>query len=186
MRTGIAVLALAAAAAAAPFTAAFDGIRTELVDRRDDDLAGDLDRAQRRQLRAVLAALARLDRPADDLADDVRTAATVYRTLERAFPAEFAPPVITDPPPDLSDAVDDSLADLLAATGAAYDGLAASVPSMPEGRLKARAEKARLAARAALDLVPGTGPASRAARPLGKAHRFVARGLALVARSAGE
>lgn len=74
------------------FESRFAALRAELEHRRDDDLAGTLDRTQKAQRRAVLKALALLDRPAKGLKGEISVARKVVRLLAKPFAEELTPP----------------------------------------------------------------------------------------------
>ncbi len=84
-------LLVASATSHAEFlTEDFAPLRAELVQRRDNDFAGTLDKATKKQQKAVQKSLAALDKKADDLADDVKTASKVSGLLSKAYREEFS------------------------------------------------------------------------------------------------
>jgi hypothetical protein len=91
-----AALAAAAAAAlalplgAAPFTEHLGALLENAGSRLAGDYGGDLDPQQVKEKKALEKVLARLEKEADDLADDLRSASFADAVLRKAFPGEFA------------------------------------------------------------------------------------------------
>ena len=173
---GISLLALAATVSpAAPFTAAFDDLRTALEFSRDNEFGGTLDRTLKRQQAAILKSLAALDKPADDLGDDLKTAGKVARALEKAFP-QFAEPsdalvlLAGDPFPG---AVDDALSSLNADVVAAIGDLAGRAGFLSE---KGAAKVAAAVGAANAALAVETPTRFQRAKSLGKAFGQVVKG----------
>lgn len=110
MQIGIARVGLVVAAAAlslfgprsapaAPYTGAFAALKAQLEYRRDNEfLEAPLDKTMKKQQKAILKGLALLERPADDLGDDLKTLLSLARVLERDFPADFDALVATGAP----------------------------------------------------------------------------------------
>ena len=69
---------------------ATDGDLREELDFRTEFLASSTDKAEVKQYKAVLKALKFMDKTADDLGDDIKTAGKVRKTLAKAFPDEFS------------------------------------------------------------------------------------------------
>lgn len=74
------------------FTNAVGPVITELTTRRDNDFAGELDKARKAQQKAVLAAFALVLKLHDDAGDDIKTVGKIAGKLEKPYAAEFAIP----------------------------------------------------------------------------------------------
>jgi hypothetical protein len=191
MRHAFAAAALLAALAAggadapaAPFTAAFDGLRADLEFSRDNDFGEGLDKVLKKQQKAVLKSLAALQKPADDLADDLRTAGKVSKTLDKAFPNEFFPP------PGLVLLAGESFPASLADALSALEGLVVDGVSALGARLEGLSPKGAAAvtgAVAAANAALGVDDASRAerAKNLSKAWKQVLTGTKAADRDDG-
>jgi hypothetical protein len=170
-----AVLALFPAPSAAdPFTGAFTDLRAELEHRRDDDLAGELDAAGKKQLKAITKSLKALDKEADDLGDDLRTAGKISAALEKAVPGEFG--AVGSHGELLGELCADVDLALTAEVEAARDAL--------EDRLAGLSEKGAAKAQAALDkadealdaAAAGEAGSKASFQLLGKALKSVGKG----------
>ncbi|MCK6482035.1 MAG: hypothetical protein HUU06_07800 [Planctomycetaceae bacterium] len=84
------VLATALPASAGDFSGLLENLRGELQ-AREEALAGTTDKVEKKQLKAVQKALKSLDKPADDLGDDIKAAGAAVKGLLKAFPGEFEP-----------------------------------------------------------------------------------------------
>lgn len=100
-----AFVAIAVPALAVFDTALYADLRTELETRRDNDFDGALDKAAKKQQKAVLRSLKFLDKRSKGRADDLKWTARIAKDLAKAYPEDFA---TTDggEPLDLSDLVD--------------------------------------------------------------------------------
>jgi hypothetical protein len=153
-------------------------LRAELVLRRDSDLAGTLDKAGKKQLKAVNAALKLLDKPADTLAARVKVAATLGKSLAKAFPAEF-PKALRDFATLMTYLANDLGQD----AEYQYTTLAAAVPGIKSSVLHDRAEAQRVAAREELDLAAVATDPFESFAILKRAAKFISKGLAYAAES---
>lgn len=87
---GLLALSLLVAPAMAEFLVdTFVPLRAELELRRDTDFGGKLDKAAKQQQKAVLKSLKRLDKPADSMLDDLRSAGALAGYLAKPYAAEF-------------------------------------------------------------------------------------------------
>jgi hypothetical protein len=184
-------ISLAAAAAptlqAAPFSAAFDTLRTELESRRDGDFGGTLDAARKKQQKAVLKGIASLDRPADDLGDDLKNAGRIGKLLMKAYPAEFGGVALRVGPAavlDLGDVVSTLAYDLEALVQADFDDLSGGLAGLS---LKGQAKVQAALDRAALGL--GQDWAADQVldhiKALGKSWKSIAKGRKTAAKDPG-
>jgi hypothetical protein len=165
----------AGSAAARP--SAITLLRDELELRRDVDLAGTLDKVGKKQLKAVNAALKLLDKPADTLAAQVKVAASLGKSLAKAFPAEF-PKALND----FQTLVALLASDLRQQAEQQYTTLAAAVPGIKSSVLHDRAEAQRVAAREELDLAAAAADPFEAFVLLKRAAKFIAKGRAYAAK----
>lgn len=169
-----ALAAFAAPSARAVFSPSlFDQLGTELVERRDVDLAGTLTKPQKAQRAAVLACIARIAKPADDVADDCASASFICAKLARPFADEFGVvaktlafgPVLTTLVTNLTATVEGDLGPTLARV------------SDLSGKFGKKAQAAARAAQRALDqanALPSSKLAARASK-LAAAARSIAK-----------
>jgi hypothetical protein len=179
-RIVLVLIVFAAAFGAAPRPASADAVgdlRAELQLRLDDDFAGALDRAHKKQLAAVKAAIKALDRPAADLGATAKNLLAAIKPLPKAFPAEF---------PKAS-------ANLLTLVGAAYASLVQEVEDlfnqlstgvglMQNAKLKKAADKLKTAAGKQLGLVDDAPTPLKGLPHLAAAFAAIKKGLAVVAK----
>jgi hypothetical protein len=180
----VAIALCLCAAASSPRVAvatsdAIDGLHAELVDRRDVDLAGVLDKAHKKQLAGVRKALAQLDKPAANLAARVKALLGAAKTLAKAFPSEFA---ATKSTASLRDLVVAAVGDFRALAEDEYRLLADAVPGVKNATLRVRAEAQRVKAREQLDLAAAAPTFLEALKDVGLALKFVKKGLTFVAK----
>lgn len=87
-----AILFVAAPAVRAdPFTDHLDALQLELAQRLAEDFGGDLDKATKKQLKAVQQSLAFLAKPADSASDDLKALTKCAKKLGKAYAGEFEP-----------------------------------------------------------------------------------------------
>ena len=174
----LAALAFPARAGQADFAADFAPLKTELERRRDGDLSGTLDAAQKRQRAAVLKALAAIQKGGDGLRDELVAARAAAKALRPPYPGEFQ---ITLAPPVLGTLFGALLGTLQAEAATAVADLEAAVDILPvdeSPKVAPLAEQARAALDGAAD---ATDPA-RWAGALLRALAAAEKGQALVAR----
>lgn len=174
---GVALL-LAVSAGAAPFTTSFDALRAEMQTRRDNDYGGTLTSAQRREVAALDACLARLDGAHASIGDDAKSLKFTANKLVKAFRGQFTGGTAGPFPALLSGTVTSLLAEAETVYGTLGDAIAAA--AIPENA----AEAQRLAddARGLLDdaSLPGTSQAAAAAL-IGRAVKLIVKALAIAA-----
>ncbi|MCG3133509.1 MAG: hypothetical protein HMLKMBBP_00687 [Planctomycetes bacterium] len=180
----VACLLLAAAVSgAAPFTSALDALRADLQSRRDNDFGGTLTAAQRRQLAAVEASLARIDGAHASVEDDAKTLKFVAKKLARPFRAELDP---SDPGP-LAGLLGGAGSALLGAAESEYGTLDAAIAALADPALVQDLQAIAAEARAALDAAGAPGAtAAQVAAAVRRAARAIARGLLLHADATAE
>jgi hypothetical protein len=131
-------------ARSAPFTTYFDGLRAELVLRKDNQF-------EKLQQKAILKSLAIIDRPAKDFTDDLHRAAAVIKALEKGFPADFPAPLVFAPTPLYLFVDGDLLMNLDNDVHLHLDGLSGNIPLLVPGTSAvAKCQKAADAATAIL------------------------------------
>ena len=189
LAAGALALALSAAPSlqAAPFSAAFSSLRTELESRRDNDFGGTLDATLKKQQKAVLKGIAFLEKPADDLGDDLKNAGRIGKLLVKAYPAEFGGiPLHVGPAAvlDLGDVVTTLAADLEVLVQADFDDLSGALAGLS---LKGQAKVQAALDKAALGLGQDW-PSDQVLdhiKALGKAWKSIAKGGKTAARDPG-
>jgi hypothetical protein len=105
-----AVLAVTAPLRAEYLTEQFAPLRAELELRRDTDFSGALDKAAKKQQKAVAKSLKQLDKSADEVDDDVVSLGKLYKLLSKVYPDEFT--LEAEKSADLSDLVSPLIGDL--------------------------------------------------------------------------
>ena len=114
-------------------------LRGELEFRRDNNYAGDLDKTQKKELKAILKSLKTLDGAAEDLGDTIKQVAKVNKTLEKGFPSEFNPPGI---PTSLPTLVSNLIADIVSDLQNDSSNLASQASSISDENLAQQAQDA--------------------------------------------
>ncbi len=157
---------------AAPVTGSFVELRAELQRRHDADYAGTLTKAQRKELAAINACLARIDGAHATVGDDAKSLKFVAKKLTKAFRGEFS----GSTPGTLPGLLAGTVTALLSEAETVYGTLDAALESAVGPQDPALALAA--AARAALDeaALPSTTPAAAAAL-VRSALQKVAKGL---------
>ena len=84
-------LFIAPAVRAEPFTEHLDALQLELEQRLDEDFNGVLDKAAKKQLKAVQVSLKFLAKDADSASDDLKALGKITKKLSKAYPSEFEP-----------------------------------------------------------------------------------------------
>jgi hypothetical protein len=170
--------------ASAAFTDHFDVLLDEL-ESRSAALSGSTDPVERRQKKAADKSIAAINKDADSLSDDLKTARKVAKTLIKAFPNEFS--MALGPQGALGGNLDLLLGQALDGLGsdveAALDALDAGIDGLPAGRDR---ERAQAAADLAADFLDEAGAAPdfpTAAKLLGAALKAVEKGNKIVAKA---
>ena len=166
---------------ASPFTSHFDDLGGELAARRDGDLSGELDKASKQQLKAVLKCLKLLDKDADDLGDDLKTLGKLGGLLEKAFPDEFQD---AEAPLTFGALVSDAAVALDQDVGAALASLLGGLDAL-SGKAAAKVQALGDKALAALDVVTTPLPAKPFAKSRAKAWKFIKKGNKVAAKDQG-
>lgn len=174
---GIAALTASRGTAEAAFTSSFDELRAELQRRHDNDYSGTLTRTQRKELAAIDAAIARIDAPADDVLDDVKSFRVVSKRLATAFRGEFTG---AEPGP-LAGLVADTATALIAQAESSLGSLEMQAAALTDQAVRDRALAFATTARGLLEdaAAPGTSP-SAAAALLKRALQAIGKGVAVV------
>lgn len=188
MRTLVRLLAVAclaivaAIAAAAPFTTAFDPLRADLSNRRAA-YVGTLTGAQRRELAAIDACIARIDGPHASISDDAKSLKFVAKRLAKAFRSEFGA-ASPGPLPGLLAGVASALVDAAEAEAGTLD---AAISGVEDPALSTRLRAIAIGARTDLDRAAqeGVSPAVAAAA-LARAANAIARALTEHAEATAE
>ena len=188
-RLPAAALALAAclgpvlpAAPAVPFTVAFFSLKTEMESRRDGVYAADdLTAAQKKELRAILKALKTLDKVAESVGDDIQTAGKVAKTLEKAFPAEFAPGVVLT----LGDRMQGALNFLHTLVNSDFGDLQDRQPGLVDSKSISGVQKALDDATRGFDAYAAASIQSKSTRGLLEAWNAIQKGIAIADRDSG-
>ena len=175
------LLALGSALSAASFTGALDNLAEELAFRRDNDFTGTLDKTQKKQKAAVLKSLKQLDRPADDLGDDLKTAGKVAKLLEKAYTEEFAAPGILLTLGGLTDAALDALDEEVGAFRASVEEGLAALSGSALAKAQALLDKADAEREASL---LATTRAARA-KGLAKAWSLLSKAMKIIEKAGG-
>lgn len=165
------------AAEAAPFTASFDALRTELQRRHDEDYTGTLTRAARRELAAIDGSLALIDAPHGSLLDDVKTLRSVAKRLAVPFRGEFT----GDMPGPLAGLLAGAASALVKEVEGTLGSLEVQAAGLLDPAVKDRVLALAATARAQLAdaAAPGVSAASAAAL-LKRALATIAKGVAAV------
>ncbi len=171
-----------APAARADFAGDFAPLRAELERRRDEDLVGTLDKTGRKQLKAVLGAIALLDKGGNGLSAEMKTAGKLIKRLAKAYPAEFDP-ATKSLAADLADVMTALLEALQASVAEALSLAEDMVASLPP----AQRDRARRALDRAREILAGAHPSDLREwqRLLAQAYCAAVHAQGLVARRVG-
>lgn len=179
----LAVLVVAAAAPAA-FKSAFGSLRSELT-MREASLASATDKTGKKQHAAVVKALQKLDAleasPAPSLALDLKTTASMFGPLEKAFPLEF--PKKLPPSGALAAAMIVTADALRSQVELGAVSLTNKLAVIPAGKLKTSAQKQSDIAGSALGKSDTATSPTAIVKLLKTAQTAVTKGLATAAKA---
>jgi hypothetical protein len=100
----------------------FQTLRGELTNRRDNDFSGTLDATQKKQQKAVIKALATLDKTSKSFSTDLKNAGKIVKSLAKVYPDEFVEISAIATLRDVADFMFNRLHDIVAEDISALDG----------------------------------------------------------------
>ncbi|MEI6084919.1 MAG: hypothetical protein WCS70_11530 [Verrucomicrobiota bacterium] len=128
---------------AAPYTDSFNALIAEL-NARAATLSNSVDKTEQKQYKTILKTLAALNKPTDDLGDDIKSAGKIAKSLAKAFPNEFTSvatlSVLTQT--NLATLVDGVFSNLTNEVQGSLNDLAAAIAALPPGSAKDNAQAA--------------------------------------------
>ena len=175
----VSLLSFTSPQAKAAYTDNFDALLVELQDRALV-LSNSSDKVEQKQFKAVGKALAAINKPADSLADDLKTAGKVAKALAKAFPDEFngatnSTVVISAVfMNDISSLVINLFTDIASDIQDAFDQVQAAALALPDGPGKIKALAALAKAQLGLDLADSATDLKTLLKGLGGAIKGVA------------
>ncbi len=176
----VALAAVASTALAHSFSGHLVPLEDELALRRDEDFGGTLDSVAKKRLKAVVKSLALIEKEADDLGDDLKTAGKVSGLLEKVYGEE----ITLTAKENLGSLLSDLAASLRSDVANGISALEGRIPGLSaKGAVKVQkaVDKANAAAEGAGAFLPG----KTFYKALAKAYKSTAKGVKAADKDSG-